>query len=152
MRLPEIKPHKKYRYDEIIEALARSARLHGAKVLAAQMGVDERYLQSKLTVSQSSSAHYLRADEMISIMLITGDLTPLHMILDLFDLVPVPRTIEPGEKAQAERLLAVSGKAGRAIMIISEVLADGRVTPEEHQAVVEALKDLEPEVATAIAD
>ena len=91
MRLPEIKPRKKYRFDEIIEAAATSARLCGVKMLAPQLDIDERYLHSKLTVSQSSSAHYLRADELIGIRLATGDLTSLQMEAELHDHLLVPR-------------------------------------------------------------
>lgn len=149
MRIPEIKPHKKYRYDEIMESLARAARLYGVKLLAAQMGADEGYLQSKLTVTSSSSAHYLRADEMISIMLITGDQTPLYMIAELFDLTLAPREMEGSSENRLSVSLDIMSETAKYQAWLAEALRDEEITEAEWSTGQDILKLLERKAATA---
>ncbi len=149
MRIPEIKPHKKYRYDEIMESLARSARLYGVKLLAAQMGADEGYLQSKLTVTSSSSAHYLRADEMISIMLITGDQTPLYMIAELFDMTLAPREVDNSSENRLSVSLDIMSETANYHGWLAEALKDKEITEAEWSTGQEILKLLERKAAAA---
>ena len=150
---PDKKPGRKYRFDAVAESLATAARLYGVKALAAHLDPSGRdgYLQSKLTTTDSSP-HLMNLDDAIGIMVITGDLTPLRKMADLFDMHLVPNQVDPAPAARSQRLLGLSSKFGKAVSIISDALKDGRLTPEEHHEIAAALVDLSPDLTTCLAD
>lgn len=153
MMIPDKQPGRKYRFHAVAEATATAARLYGVKAVAAHMDPDkgDSYLQSKLTTTDSSP-HLLNLDDVLGIMMVTEDLTPLRKMAELFDQQLSPRQVDPGEEPRIRRFLGLSSKCGKLISIITAALLDGRITREEHREIIAALADLSPDLATAMAD
>lgn len=138
MRARDIQENMKYRYHEIIKAVSEAARLYGVKQLAAEMCPPDKcfesyytYLQSKLTVTRSSSNHYLTADELITIVIITGDLTAFRMMAEIVGCKMVPRKIDVESRDRMSTVMKYAASTAGTQQVIAKAASDGEINDRE---------------------
>ncbi len=141
--LPVKKPGRRFRFEEEAEALACAARAVGVEVLAAHLDKRPGSLLNELTLSHSpETGHKLGFDDALSLMMVSGDFTSLHIFLRRLDFNVVPRR-QPPSDARFHAVLRLLEKSGEYASCLADVLADGKITDEEWAQLGKITHDIE---------
>lgn len=118
---------------DVFELTRQVAYSYGVVKLAAKMGINAGTLYNKLNTDDSCTHHKLSVQDLIHIIGITGDMTPLAAFAALFDhaLYRLPQHNNTADDALLDLVNQTQINAGTAHLAMAEALADGCISPQE---------------------